>query len=304
LPDCPKLSDLHRLFLAWSATVHHGTTTQIYRHYFSRHLAALGDVELSRVSPAMFAAVAKSWHSAAAAKRLFAWAFSDARLLKENPLRTLKMPPRAKRRKNHHAEGSSPHPAKMSAGHASHLHRLACIIRPARRDEARSLVGYPRDAAEYDNRRGAAARRSVLLADGVQRSAEAKESGYHPRNPDFTTARAVARLALRAATDRFRPLLFAERRVRLDKKFNSLPLAKDAGGAPPGRRHRGERLVPYHWRHTGATRAAAAGFRGRQLADVLAYDETRTTARYVHLSPADLAAALERAGMWRRAPPS
>lgn len=58
------------------------------------------------------------------------------------------------------------------------------------------------------------------------------------------------------------------------------------------RDHRGENIVCYSLRHTGATWAAAAGLRDRLLADVMGHSTTRTTARYQHLQIEDLQAAL------------
>lgn len=304
LPNCPKLSDLHRLFLSWSLIVHHGSTTQIYRHYFGRHLAALGDVELSHVSPAMFAAAAKSWHSAAAAKRLFTWAFSDARLLTENPLRTLKMPPRAKRRRIITPKDQ------------------ARILRKCRADMRAICIGW----RESFSRPGEMMR--VRWSDIRATRPGSTIAETLPRGEAYFLLTEFKDAAKRKNADTIRVILISPRLGRLLRRlydrrltdFDFCFLRKDGTAWTRNsircrwRRiraalglvgdDRGERLVPYHWRHTGATRAAAAGVRDRQLADLLGHTETRTTARYIHLSPSDLASALERSGMWRRSPPS
>lgn len=54
-------------------------------------------------------------------------------------------------------------------------------------------------------------------------------------------------------------------------------------------------LVPYTWRHTGATAACVAGVRDKLLAELLGHTSTRTTARYQHPDVAELLGALERA---------
>jgi integrase len=95
------------------------------------------------------------------------------------------------------------------------------------------------------------------------------------RGPIFLTARGAGWTA-NALRCRFRRL-----RVRL--------------GMP--RDKRGENIVPYTWRHTGATMAAAGGVRDRLLADVLGHVETKTTARYCHLQVRHLRDALGR--VWR-----
>src|SRR5690606_9127555 len=54
-----------------------------------------------------------------------------------------------------------------------------------------------------------------------------------------------------------------------------------------------ERITAYTIRHTAATAATAAGVRDRVLADLLGHTQTRTTARYQHLTVDHLRAAVE-----------
>jgi integrase len=54
-------------------------------------------------------------------------------------------------------------------------------------------------------------------------------------------------------------------------------------------------VVPYTWRHTGATEACVAGVRDKLLAELLGHTSTRTTARYQHPDVGELLGALERA---------
>jgi integrase len=72
--------------------------------------------------------------------------------------------------------------------------------------------------------------------------------------------------------------------LRMSRLRKRLGLSRDA---------RGEQLVCYSVRHTGATRAAAAGVRDRILADIMGHTNTRTTARYQHLEVSHLTAAIE-----------
>lgn len=60
------------------------------------------------------------------------------------------------------------------------------------------------------------------------------------------------------------------------------------------RDRRGETIVPYSFRHTGATIAAASGVRDRILADVLGHIETKTIARYQHLQRGHLVDAMRK----------
>jgi len=74
-------------------------------------------------------------------------------------------------------------------------------------------------------------------------------------------------------------------RCRMRRLRHALKLKPDA---------RGENVVPYTFRHTGAMNAAAAGIRDRVLADILGHTETSTTQRYIHLQTEHLRAALEK----------
>jgi integrase len=67
---------------------------------------------------------------------------------------------------------------------------------------------------------------------------------------------------------------------------------------------RGERVVCYTMRHTGATAATRAGVRDRVLADLMGHTSTRTTARYQHLDHTDMIEAIDRANARRREPPA
>lgn len=58
---------------------------------------------------------------------------------------------------------------------------------------------------------------------------------------------------------------------------------------------KGERIVCYSLRHTGATEATRRGVRDRLLADILGHTTTRTTARYQHLAEEDLVHAISTA---------
>lgn len=303
LPACPKLSDLQSRFLAWSVEVHNKTTTQIYRHYFERHLAALGDVALSRVSPAMFAMAARTWHSAAAAKRLFAWAVNDARVLSENPLRAMKLPPRAKRRRV-----ITPSDQARILRHCQADMRAICLAwretfaRPGEMMRVRwsdVRVTVPGATIAEALPRGEAYFLLTEFKDANKRK-HADTIRVIVISPRL--GRLLGRLYARRLSDF--DLCFLRRdgtgwtRNSMRCRWRRMRAALGLGGD-----ERGEKIVPYHWRHTGATRAAAAGVRDRQLADVLGHVETRTTARYVHLSPADLAAALTAAKIWTPPPP-
>ncbi len=299
LPSHPLLSDLQSIFLRWSESIHHRTTTGIYRHYFAQHVRDLGDVGLDRVCPALFAPIAKTWHSASAAKRLFAWAKDEARLIPENPLASLKLPQRSKRRRVMTRQEC----ARLLRAAAADYRRLLLAWR-----ESYARPGEMRRVRFSDLRSADPSlpiERALPIGSAYILLFDAKD---HAKRKHADTIRVIL---ISPRLGRLIVRLWRRRRSDFGLIFESAGLREWTRNAVRcrwrrllarlglGEDGRGEKLVPYSFRHTGATAAAAAGVRDRQLADILGHVETRTTARYVHLSPADLAASLRTAKVWK-----
>jgi integrase len=56
-----------------------------------------------------------------------------------------------------------------------------------------------------------------------------------------------------------------------------------------------EKIVPYTFRHTAATRAALNGVRDRRLATVMGHANTRSTERYLHFDSVSMNETIEQA---------
>jgi len=104
--------------------------------------------------------------------------------------------------------------------------------------------------------------------------------------------RVLVRLAARNA-DTKGQVLRTDRGHAWTKEATRLRLARLRKRLGLGRDARGEQLVCYSVRHTGATKAAAAGVRDRILADIMGHTNTRTTARYQHLEVSHLTLAVD-----------
>ncbi len=300
LPLNPKFSDLANLFLQWSEEIHDKKTTGAYRHYFQSFEKSVGNVELSEIVPARLKLWAKTWHRAAAVKRLFAWGHVEARVIASNPVDQFPLPTRGKRRR------------VASRG------EVALMLRRSRRDLRELLIAY----------------RETFARPGEMRRVQWEDLRFTEatKTPEENLADGNAYLLLhefkdatkRIHADAVRVILISPRLGRLMIRLrrvspgasgvifqtrrgktwtpNALRCRMRRLRARSGivRDGRGETIVPYTFRHTGATICAAAGVRDRQLADLLGHVETRTTARYVHLSPDDLRRGLFTAGIWGR----
>ncbi len=275
--------ELATRFLAWASKCKRPSTVAVYRHYLRRFVEHHGDLAAAAIRPAHVTEFAKSWHDAQAVKRLYRWAVDEAGLLDTNPIARVKQPSKGMRRRI--------------------LQPRECVklLRAVKQDFRRLLIAYRETMARpaelrratwadvqtdvpdlsIDNalrrgracivlyefkdrtsRRDATAPRVILLSPRVCRLLlRLRIHGVRQTRQIFTTAagRAWTPNAVRCRFRRLRAKLLIERDAR------------------------GETIVPYTFRHTGATWAAAAGVRDRVLADVLGHVETKTTARYQHL---------------------
>lgn len=287
-------------FLAWCSKARTKKTLEIYRLFFLKFEQDNGDMPLREITPAIVTAWAKTWHERQAIKRLFSWAVNEAFIIERDPIAKLKLPPKGMRRRI-----MKPSEEKKILRHAAHdLRALLIGLREsyARPQEARGMTWHDvhSDNPGEDLRSAIAAGRvSIVLFDYKARAR--REESDEPRvilvSPRFS--RLLVRLYdRRNAAETDGPIFQTKRgrawtpnvlRCRFRRMRRRLAMQKD---------RRGESIVPYTFRHTGATLAAAAGVRDRSLADVLGHVDVRTTSRYVHLQIEHLRAAM--AKVWQR----
>ena len=287
-------SQLAQRFCTWAEKCRHKTTVDVYRHYFRRFVGECGNMRVDRVRPCTLTAWAKTWHASQAIVRLFRWAKDEACLIRVNPLASVQHPPKGQR-----CRVCTPREAaRVLRGSARDLRRLLLAYREtfARPGELRAATWEsiePRGTREEMRRALQSGRAKIVLRD--YKSRKRRRMPNEPRV--ILLSPRVGRLLCRLMPARMRPaakIFLTARghawtanalRCRMRRLRASLELTRDG---------RGENLVPYTWRHTGATLASALGVRDRLLADVLGHTETSTTARYQHLHTAHLRRALKK----------
>lgn len=296
-----RFSSLVSRFLKWASKVLKANTIVVYKHYFRRFVAENGDVIAQRMTPATVSAWAQTWHQSQAIARLFKWACTDARILKTNPVAGMKHPPKGQR-----CRITTPGMEKK-------------ILRACKPDLRDLLYAYRETFARPGELRAASwgdlfpkttpAKLRVALKEGnaiiVLRDYKNRKRRRLPNEPRVIllspqVGRLIARLMTRDVKDDQKIFRTASGRVwtanalrcRMRRLRRLLNLTPDA---------RGENIVPYTFRHTGATNAAAAGIRDRVLADILGHTETSTTQRYIHLQTGHLRAALKK--FWKKKRP-
>lgn len=289
-----RFSQLVVKFLVWAKSCRHPKTVDVYRHYLRKFMEQIGDPPASEVTPADVTAWAKTWHQTQAVKRLYQWAVEDACLLTRNPVARVKLPPMgARRRILTPSERQS-----LLRCSAADLRRFLIGLREtmARPGELRHATWA--DVSSDDPSRDLRA----SLADGTacivlwEYKARARRA-----NADVPRIILLSPLACRLLLWllRSRPAMHdfifkTERgkhwtqnalRCRFRRLRRKLAVTRDA---------RGETIVPYTYRHTSATEAAANGVRDRVLASILGHVRPDTTQRYLHLQTDHLRKAMEK----------
>lgn len=281
-----KFSYLASRFLLWAAKCLHKTTVNVYRHYFQKFLEEVGDLAVNRIKPASVTGWAKTWHASQAIVRLFRWAFYDAALIKSNPLERVKHPPKGERKRIiTRAEQVRMFRACDPDMRALLIGYRETFARPGELRAATWADLYPQTTRANLRKALAAGDVAIVLHDYKNR--KQRRTPNEPRVILLSprVGRLLCRL-MRGELDQAAPIFQTAAgkkwtanalRCRLRKLRARLNLKRDA---------RGENLVPYTFRHTGATAATAAGIRDRILADLLGHTETSTTRRYQHLDVA------------------
>jgi integrase len=290
-----KLTDLIASFLKFSAQVNAAATVDYYRRILNRFAEHLGDVCVDQVKPFHLQAWGKTWHRVQAVQRLFSWAANDAEVIPFSCVARVKKPRAGRRRRTLSRQDL----ARLLRKADKHFRPFLVTLREtiARPQEIRALRW------EYLHAGVAGQDLAEALREGSAFFVlEEFKSRERRADPDairlIVLSPRVCRLLLRRLP---RPsarkgFIFTNKknqqwssnavRLRMRRLRKILGWQKD---------HRGEAIVAYSLRHTGATEATAAGVTDRLLADLMGQTSTRTTARYQHPQIAHLRAALAKA---------
>lgn len=293
-----RFSVVARRFLKWAEQCRSPLTVQIYRHYFQRFQREVGNKDVSRITPAALTAWAKTWHQSQAIVRLMRWCVHEARILKTNALEHVQHPPKGQRVRLLNAREQR----QLLAAAGEDLRQLLIgyretMARPGELRRATWADVYPKLTKSKLRKALNKGRCIIVLRDYKNR-----KSRRMPNEPRVILlsprmCKMLLKLLTRSVSDATR--IF---RTRLGRPWtaNSLRCRMRRLRARLGwvQDDRGENIVPYTFRHTGATELTAAGIRDRMLADILGHTETSTTARYQHLQVDHLRNAMNR--YWKR----
>ena len=289
----PKLTvaTLTNRFLKWARSALAPATVEAYQHQLAKVPAKMLKRCAARCRPADLSTWAKSWHEAQALVRVFNWAVQEAELLRRNPFSRCRMPVRGARRRI--IDAATITRFMRTGKRSSRLFVLALRETMARPQEIRSaswehlqseVPGEPIDVALRAGR--------ALIVQTEYKDCRRRKGDPRPRILLVSRRLGRAILRIRENTDTQTGAIFRNAhgqawsknavRCLMRRLRNKFGIPKDV---------RGENVTAYTIRHSLATIAAAAGVGDRVLADLLGHVETRTTARYTHLSVQHLRAA-------------
>lgn len=275
-------------------------TMALYRHYLARFAAALGKTTLCRVTPALVYGWSRKYHPVSCVRRLFAWATVEARLVTVNPIAGIKV------RRNGHRRRILDRGERVRLLRASkpafRLFMVAMVETIARPREIRELQwGDIRTSGSPAwSPADLAAGRCFFWVDAFK-GQERRRDRWAVRTIPISPR--LGRLLVRQM-GRIPSILgsiflgnsgsqWTCNAVRL--QFRRL---RDRAGV--GVDLRGENVVAYSLRHTGATDAVGAGIKGFTLAELMGHSDIRMTQRYVHLRPDHLIEACNQIAEWKQ----
>lgn len=288
-------------FLLWAGRNLAPSTVYGYRLYLQRFAAAVGNVAIESLSPAVLTTWSRKFHPLQAVQRLVAWCHKEERSIVSNPLEGMRKVSSGMRLRV--LEPVEVCRMLRTTNRAFRPFLLALRESYARPQEIRKV-------RPIDIRRagGSGASAAELLAGraffqlengkGFERRRDQSSTRIIPISPRL--GRLLNRLMVRGAA--YDEPIFRNSRGRswsANAVRCRLRRLRDRAGFAADRR--GERIVAYTLRHTGATNAARAGLRDWTLAAVLGHASTRTTARYVHLQAADVTEGMRKVWEAKRA---
>jgi integrase len=286
--------DAAKLFLEGIAGDVAPATLRLYTHYVNRFVEAHGGVGLADVSPAIVRTWGKTYHPVQAVQRMMSWCHREARLISVNPVEGMRKMPRGRRMRTLTNEES----ARLIRAAKGATRRLLVALREtiARPGELRRVTWNDVVTAGLKpfTLDDLAAGRAFIFLD--QFKAQRLCNDPHAVRV-IPISRRLGRMLARLYLVRGKEASY----VFLNSRENAwttnavrCAFRKLRDIAAFDHDRRGERVVAYTFRHTGATNAVIAGVPAFDLGQALGHQDVRQTFRYVHLAPTFLKNVMDR----------
>lgn len=292
MPASLTLAAAVEKFLCWAQRHLRARTVIEYRRYLQRFARHVGDIDVSDLRAFHLVDWGTTWHRIQAVQRCFNW-LVEVEYVERSPFNRVKRPrPGRRRRTFTRAEF-----CRLLRAAALDFRRFLIALREtiARPQEVRALRWNEIESADatLPIERALVCGKAYFRVEEYK-SRERRACPDDPRIIPITRrlGRLIVRLSAKCPT-KGREIFRTDRGAAWSKEATRLRLGRLRKRLGLDRDARGEHLVCYSVRHTGATTAAAAGVRDRILADIMGHTNTRTTARYQHLEVSHLTAAFD-----------
>lgn len=289
-----SLSALADQFYAFMAGRNAPGTITEYRRHIDRFVTTYAEVPIDELRRHHLATWATKWHPIQAVQRLFAWAHTEMELIGHNPFRHVKRPRLAGRKRV-----LTPREiAALTRNADANFRRVMLALRESicRPQELRSVTWECiRWEGEFDDALPALAAGQAYfeLIEFKSRKQRLDPNGSRVILISAKLGRLLLWMA-RRSPDLAGPIFLNRAgkpwssnalRLRMRRLRKRAGIEADA---------RGEKIVAYSFRHTGATEACVKGVPDKILADLMGHTSTRTTSRYQHVSRTHLREAMQK----------
>lgn len=289
-----QLQSLADKFYAFMEGRNAPRTISYYRTFIQRFIQSVGNLDVGELRKHHLLTWGRTWHAIQSVQRLFAWAHTDAELIERNPFKGIKRPRLGERRR----VLTRREILLLLRGSDNRFRFVLLFLREsiARPQEVRA-VRWEQLGWEGDHKDALAAIRAgqAYFELWEYKSRKQRKDNQAPR-VIFVNAR-LGRLLLRMAAasgSMAGPVFLNSRGVAWSNNAIRLRMRRLRDRLKMSEDKRGEKLVCYTMRHTQATNACAAGMPDRVLAEIMGHTNTRTTARYQHLSRMHLRDAFDK----------
>lgn len=282
------LSEAVRIFLDWCENNRSAGTTEQYRIQLHKFAQSCPVANVSEIMPIHILAFSSRWHPLQAVKRWCSWLHSVAKVIAEDPGKTVRLPRQGRRERVLTPTESA---RLLRAAARSYRNFLVAmresVARPKEVRDCRVCDIRTEDGSHFDAASLREGRCLMLLPDWKTKGRSKADRRYR----EIPISPRLGRLILRLIRKNPDPqqLVFRTRRGKpwtKDAIVHAMQATRIRAGIDVD--SDGEGIVAYSLRHTGATRLVRQGVNLKVVSRTLGHEQVKTTERYIHVDRADL----------------
>lgn len=282
---------LAKRFFSWSERTLKPGSHGNYLRYITEFLKKHGRKQTGKMRKAHLVEWGTTWHRVQSVQRLFSWGVENE-IIKSNPFSKVKRPRLSMRRRTLTKKEATILLRKCNA----EFRRLLFALREsiARPCEIRTAIweNIQRNDMSIDLATSLRSGQCCFAFEDFKTVTQRKDNVFVRMIPiNKRLGRLLARILPKQGEPKGTIFLNTEGN-RWTRNAIRLAMVRTRKRAKLDSDHRGEKVVCYTFRHTGATAAAIVGVRDKTLSEILGHTTTRCTQRYLHLCQDHLQASI------------